>query len=144
MLVIVGSGSYETLLELLVPVVLALYALVVLALLVLRIKKPDHERPFRLKGAFVLGGIAIIFLFSLIVLWALLTHDAITKIRIIMLMLASGIPVYYLLLFTYDPDAVGGCQVYRPLISYSRGCFAAKKHKALYIVTCACKGEKSA
>lgn len=104
-LVIVGAGNYEVLLELLVPLVLVLYASVVVALLVLRKKRRDIERPYRAPfgntGPIVLIG----FVIFLVVMWATHQAGAMHTLRTMFSFILFGIPIYLLLIAFYDSHA---------------------------------------
>jgi len=105
-LVLIASGSYETLLHLLVPLVLLMYSAVLLSLVVLRMKKPELPRPY--KAPFGKFGpiLTIAFLFSLLVSWILYTHDALNIIKLGLSFVGFGVPVFLLLTFYYNPEII--------------------------------------
>lgn len=104
-LVIMGAGNYETLLHLLVPLVLFLYAAVVLSLLVIRKKYPKIEKPYT--APFGNWGPKLLILFSLglVVMWMIYSHDAISTLSLLASFVFFGFPIYLLLLFNYNPGA---------------------------------------
>ncbi len=105
-LVVVGSGSYETLLEILLPLVLVIYSFTILSVTVLRYKKPDLERFYTAPFGKV-GPIAtVIILFSLIGYWLFNIHGAFTIARLGVSFVIVGIPIYFLLSFYYNPEAI--------------------------------------
>lgn len=104
-LVILGAGSYETLLHLLVPLVLVLYSSVVVALLVIRHKHKDVERPFTAPGGSWGPILLIMFTLSLIVMWTIHSHGALSVLALLFSFILFGVPLYLLLLFYYNPDA---------------------------------------
>ena len=106
MLVIVGSGSYETLLELLLPMVLIIYSATLLSLVVLRFKMPDIERPYKVVFGKTGPIIAISILIGLISYWAMEVHGAVRVLKLGASFILFGIPIYFLLLFYYNPDAI--------------------------------------
>ncbi len=105
-LVIVGAGSYETLLHLLVPIVLVMYSFVILSVVVLRYKQPDTKRyfttPFGKIGPFII----IAFLMFMIVMWVMHTGGALQILIFGGSLILLGIPIYYLLELYYDPRAI--------------------------------------
>ena len=105
LLIIVGAGSYELLLHLLVPLVLVLYASVVLSLLVIRKKHPDIERPYIAPFGNTGPVLLILFSISLIVFWAVSTHGALQTLGLLGSFVLFGFPIYLLLAFHYDPQA---------------------------------------
>jgi len=106
-LVIVGAGSYMTLLHLLVPMVLVLYSFVLLSLVILRYKKPDIKRyytaPFGKIGPIIL----VLFMFFLVGMWLVKTHGAWGILQLAISMIIVGIPIYFLVEMYYDPKAIG-------------------------------------
>ncbi|MFH1770190.1 MAG: amino acid permease [archaeon] len=105
-LVIIGSGSYETLLEILLPLVLVIYAATIFSLFVLRIKQPNTERPYRLPFG-KSGSIALVLmLLGLVGYWLFNVEGAVHVAKLGLSFIVFGIPIYFLLLFYYDPDAI--------------------------------------
>lgn len=105
-LVIVGSGSYTTLLHLLVPMVLVMYSFVLLSLVILRYKKPNQKRyytaPFGKVGPIIIS----IFLIFLIYMWLVETHGALDIFNLAISLVILGIPVYLTLEMYYDQKAI--------------------------------------
>lgn len=104
-LIVVGSASYELLLELLVPMVLLMYAGVVCAFLALRMKFPKAERPFRIKGGFIIGILLLIAVGGLIGTWIATGHNALPIATLGISFVLIGIPIYLLLNAYYNPAA---------------------------------------
>ena len=105
-LVLVGSGSYETLLEILLPLVLIIYSLTMLSLVVLRYKKPNIERPYKAPFGKVGPIIIIAIILSLVGYWVTEVNGATQILKIGASFILFGVPIYFLLLFFYDPDAI--------------------------------------
>ncbi len=105
-LVMIGAGSYNTLLHLLLPLVLVIYSATVLALIVLRRTKPDHERPFKMPLGKTLSFLLIIGILFLIGNWAFTDPGAFMIIRWGFSFFLLGIPIYMLLLIYYNPEAI--------------------------------------
>lgn len=105
-LVIIGAGSYETLLEILLPLVLIIYSFTMMSVVVLRYKMPDRERPYKVPFGKVGPVLIVISLLSLTGFWLANVHGAFHTLKIGLSFIVFGIPIYFLLLFYYDPDAV--------------------------------------
>ncbi|MBL7054937.1 amino acid permease [Candidatus Woesearchaeota archaeon] len=106
-LVIVGAGSYTTLLHLLVPIVLIAYSFVLLSVVVLRYKMPDKKRYFRVpfgKSGPILIAFFMIFLIGM---WLKYTHGSFEILKLALSLLLAGIPIYLLLEMYYDESAIG-------------------------------------
>lgn len=117
LLVIVGAGNYETLLHLLVPLVLILYASVILSLLFIR-KKYPHTDTYKAPGGKV-GPIALIlFVVALVTMWIITTPGALHTTLIIGSFILFGIPIYLLLIFYYNPQATIKFQNQISVLSY--------------------------
>ncbi|MBU1201422.1 MAG: amino acid permease [Nanoarchaeota archaeon] len=106
LLVVIGSGSYETLLEILLPMVLVIYSLTLLSVVVLRFKMPNVERPYKVIFGKTGPVIVIIMMLSLIAYWISHVDGAVHIVKIGLSFILFGIPLYFLLLFYYDPDAI--------------------------------------
>jgi amino acid transporter len=105
-LVIVGAGSYTTMLHLLVPIVLIAYAFVLLSVVVLRYKKPNLKRYFTVPFGKVGPILVAIFMLFLIGMWLTYTHGAINIVKIIVSLIFLGIPLYFLIEMYHDGEAI--------------------------------------
>ncbi len=105
-LVIVGAGSYETLLHLLVPMVLMMYSAVLLSLVFLRYKKPDQPRYYKVPFGKVGPILIVVFLMFLMVMWLLYVPHAIQILFLALSFMFFGIPIFLLLKVYYDPNAI--------------------------------------
>ncbi len=105
-LVIVGSGSYDTLLELLLPLVLIIYSATLLSVVVLRFKKPLVERTYKVPLGKIGPILVAILCLGLIGYWMTNIEHAVSIFKIIISLIFFGVPIYFLLLFYYDPDAI--------------------------------------
>jgi len=105
-LVILGSGSYETLLEILLPLVIIIYSMTLLSVVILRFKQPDVERPYKVPFGKVGPAIIVLMLLSLVGYWLVSVHGAFSILKLGLSFIIFGIPIYFLLLFYYDPDAI--------------------------------------
>jgi basic amino acid/polyamine antiporter, APA family len=105
-LVIVGAGSYKTLLELLLPIVLIMYSFVLLSVVILRYKKPNVKRYFWTPFGKVGPIIVTLFIFFLVGMWLFYSHGALDILSIAISLALLGIPVYFLIEMYYDPKAI--------------------------------------
>lgn len=102
-LILLGVGSYHTLLNLLLPIALLLYAAVLLSLIVLRFKMPNFKRPYKAPFGLVGPAVTIVFLLSLILLWLFVENDALQTFSLGLAFISVGIPIYFLVEAYYDP-----------------------------------------
>jgi basic amino acid/polyamine antiporter, APA family len=105
-LVFVGAGSYETLLHMLIPLILVVYSAVLLSVVILRFKKPDMVRPYKVKFGKVGPLITILFMVFLLVMFIKETHSALDILRISAGLVAFGIPAYFAIELFYDKKYV--------------------------------------
>ncbi len=105
-LVIVGAGSYTTLLHLLVPMVLVVYSFVLLSVVILRYRQPKITRHYTTPFGKVGPIIIVLFLMFLIVMWLKETHGALNVSLLVISFIALGIPIYFLIEMYYDPKAI--------------------------------------
>lgn len=105
-LVVLGAGSYELLLELLLPLVLIIYSLTLLSVTVLRFKKPDIEREFKVPLGKVGPVLVSLILLGLIGFWVTHVHNSVNTLNLALSFILLGIPVYLLLTYYYNPDAI--------------------------------------
>lgn len=105
-LVVIGAGSYETLLHMLLPMALVMYSFVLLALVILRFKYPNKKRyyttPLGISGPIIV----VLFLISLVTIWAIKTEGALNMIKLGLSFILLGLPIYLLLEMYYDTKAI--------------------------------------
>ncbi len=106
LLVIIGLGAYRTLLLMLLPFVLVMYISVLLALVVLRFKKPELKRHFKAPFGKVGPIITILVMISLLIMWVILEAEAVKLIALSVSLIILGAPVYFLLELYYNPKAI--------------------------------------
>lgn len=106
LLIVVGAGEYETLLELLVPLVLIMYAGVVASFVIMRFTKKSQPRPFRIRAGVPLGVLSILSILGLLAAWLFIAHGAIHVLALAGSFVFIGIPIYFLLTYFYNPDAI--------------------------------------
>ncbi len=106
--VIVGAGSYTTMLHLLVPIVLVAYAFVLLSVVILRYKMPNVKRYFIAPFGKIGPILVALFMFFLIGMWLTYTHGALDILKIIVSLIFLGVPLYLLIEMYHDADAIRG------------------------------------
>jgi basic amino acid/polyamine antiporter, APA family len=105
-LVIVGAGSYETLLHMLIPLILIVYSAVLLSVIILRFKRPELKRPYKVVFGRVGPFVTILFMIFLLVMFVKETHSAWDLLRISGGLIAFGIPAYFAIELFYDKKYV--------------------------------------
>lgn len=105
-LVVVGAGSYTTLLHLLVPIVLVAYSFVLISLVVLRYKKPKQKRFYTVPFGKVGPILITLFMFFLIGMWVSHTPAAVDIIKLAVSLMFLGVPLYFLIEMYYDSPAI--------------------------------------
>jgi APA family basic amino acid/polyamine antiporter len=105
-LVIIGAGSYETLLHLLIPLILVLYSAVLLSVVILRFKKPNLPRPYRAPFGKVGPFFTVLFMVFLLAMFIQETHGAMDLLRVSASLIIFGIPAYFAIEIFYDQKYV--------------------------------------
>jgi basic amino acid/polyamine antiporter, APA family len=105
-LVIVGAGSYETLLHMLIPLILIVYSAVMLSVVILRFKRPELKRPYRVIFGKIGPFLTILFMIFLLIMFIKETHSAWDILRISGGLIAFGIPAYFAIELFYDKKYV--------------------------------------
>ena len=105
-LVIIGAGSYETLLHLLIPLILIVYSAVLLSVVILRFKRPDQPRPYKVIFGKVGPFITILFMVFLLIMFIKETHSAWDILRVSGGLIAFGIPAYFAIELFYEQKYV--------------------------------------
>lgn len=105
-IVIIAFGTYDSLLSMLTPLALLMYIAVLLAVPILRFKIKHFNRPFRVPFGKT-GPVLVALLYLVVVmLWLFQVQGAFNLFRIIISLAIFGIPIYLLLTFFYNPDAI--------------------------------------
>jgi len=89
------TGTYSQLLDYVIFAALIFYALTTIGLFMLRVKRPDAERPYKAFGYPVLPALYIV-LASTIAVVLLIADKTRTQALSGLVIVAIGIPVYYL------------------------------------------------
>jgi len=102
----VGFGKYKMLISLLVPLALFMYTTVILSLVVLRIRKPNMNRPFKAPFGKVGPLIVVGFFITLILSWLLTEPSALTTLKFGGSLVLVAIPLYLLVEIYNDPKMI--------------------------------------
>jgi APA family basic amino acid/polyamine antiporter len=105
-LVFVAAGSYEELLHLLLPLVLALYSFTVIAFIKMRYTKKEQDRAFKLPFGVPIGVGIILFHMFVLGIWVIKDHSAMQTVLFGTSLIVLGIPLYFLLTMYYNPEAI--------------------------------------
>ncbi|MFH1649986.1 MAG: amino acid permease [Candidatus Woesearchaeota archaeon] len=105
LVVVLAYGKYYVLLSMLVPLALIMYISVVVALPLLRRKYPGKRHFRALWGNFLPWIVALVYL-GVVVAWLFTEPGAFQIFKIILNFVIFGVPIYILLTFIYDPDAL--------------------------------------
>lgn len=90
------TNAYETLLKLLIPLLFFLYSMVLGSVILLRIRQPERERPFKAPFAKIIPFLLILIFLSMIVYWAIQEAQAMQLLILVTSFIAIGIPLYFL------------------------------------------------
>jgi len=104
--VIFGFGKYEYLLELLVPIALLMYISVILTIPILRFKKPNHPRPFKVWFGKIGPIIVSVIYIATVIAWLVTVPNAQSKFSLGLSFIFFGIPIFLLLISYYDPESI--------------------------------------
>ena len=105
-LLVVTFGKYDFLLSLFTPLALIMYASILIVVPVLRFKMPSARRDFKVPFGIV-GPVAVaLFYAGIVVSWILFTPGADKIFNIVLSLIFFGMPIYLMMIFFYNPDAV--------------------------------------
>ena len=99
-------GKYKSLLSLLLPLGLIMYAFVILSVPVLRKKEPNIPRSFKVPFAKSSSFILLIFIATIMVSWVMSDNTALSTLKLGISLIFVGIPIYLLLELYYDPATI--------------------------------------
>ena len=106
LLVIVGAGSYETLLHLLIPLILVLYSTVLFSVVILRFKKPNLPRPYKAPLGKIGPFFIVLFMVFLLIAFIKETSGALDLLRISGSLILFGTPAYFAIELFYNQKYV--------------------------------------
>ena len=102
--VFLAFGRYQTLLSLVVPTGIILYVAVLLTIPILRYKKPELKRAFKVPFGKIGPIIASIFFIGVVVGWLVLEKNSLSLLIISISFIALGIPLYFLMRMYHDAE----------------------------------------
>ncbi len=105
-IVIIAFGTYDSLLGMLTPLALIMYITVLLAVTILRYKMKNVNRTFKVPFGKTGPVLVALLYLGVVVIWLLKVPGALNLFRIIISLVIFGIPIYLLLVFLYDPEAI--------------------------------------
>ena len=105
-IVVIAFGTYDSLLGMLTPLALIMYITVLLAVTILRYKMKNVNRTFKVPFGKIGPVLVALLYLGVVVLWLLKVPGALNLFRIIISLVIFGIPIYLLLVFLYDPEAI--------------------------------------
>ncbi|KYK24445.1 hypothetical protein AYK26_06770 [Euryarchaeota archaeon SM23-78] len=111
-IIIIGFAQYETLLSMFVPLALIMYSAILFSVTILRFKLKHVKRVFKVPFGRIGPVIIALVYVSIIVAWLKLQPGALSLFTVIMSLVFFGIPIYLLLIFFYNPDAIVGFSNY--------------------------------
>jgi amino acid transporter len=101
-----STKSYETILSMLIPLALIMYALTLLTIPIFRYKFPDKKRDFTVPFGKI-GPILVSLIFvTLIFIWLKDVENSWSLFKNILSLIFFAVPIYLFLLFYYDPDTI--------------------------------------
>jgi ubiquinone/menaquinone biosynthesis C-methylase UbiE len=106
LILVIGFGKYTTLLSLLVPLGLVMYTSVLLAVPILRFKKPELKRVFKVPLGKIGPGIAVLFFAILVFLWAVNEPQSMSILGLGGSLILIGVPMYLMAELYNDPEMI--------------------------------------
>lgn len=107
-IILIGMGSFQMLLSLLVPLVLVMYSFVMLSFLKFRKTMPKKKRHFRAPIGKIGPWIIILINIMLIFLWLMEVRDAFYIIGMGAMLIFFGIPLYMIIKLQTDQKFIEG------------------------------------
>ncbi|MDD9952822.1 MAG: amino acid permease [Candidatus Woesearchaeota archaeon] len=108
LIVLLSSGAYQQLLEMLIAPSILLYASMLLLVPFFRWKRPKEERPYKAPLGKFLPLVLVVGYMSLLGVWITYDVSAMEQLRLLGSFMLFSVPVYLLLTYFYDPDALVG------------------------------------
>lgn len=108
LIVLLAAGEYAALLALVVAPSMVLYVSMIVLVPYFRWRRPDAERPYSAPFGKVLPFVLVLFYAVMFVMWATMVPDAVDQLRILLGFILLSIPIYLVLTYFYDPDALIG------------------------------------
>ncbi|RLE38931.1 hypothetical protein DRJ17_02435 [Candidatus Woesearchaeota archaeon] len=105
-IVILGIGSIRTLVEMLVPIELTMYSLVILSVTILRYKMPDHPRHYKAPLGKIIPVLIVMINIVLIFLWVKIVEHALFVFLVTISLIGFCLPIYLLVNVYYNPSVI--------------------------------------
>ncbi|MBN1386212.1 amino acid permease [Candidatus Woesearchaeota archaeon] len=104
--IILAFGSYDLLLNLMIPLDLFTYCFLFLSLFMLRFKMPNANRPYKAPFGKMMSLLLVGFNIALVVVWLLLEQNAPGIMKLLGSIVFIGFPIYFLLEMYYNPKTI--------------------------------------
>ncbi len=105
-LVLFAFGRYQFLVSVLVPIALAMYAVVLFSVPALRKSKPNHPRSFKVIAGTWLPNVIAVFYICVVIGYFVITPGSSSVLLLIAGFFLLAIPVYWFVTMAYNPDAI--------------------------------------
>jgi basic amino acid/polyamine antiporter, APA family len=105
-ILIMGFGNYETLLNILVPLATIMYIPVILTVVILRFKNPHAERVYKVPHGKIGPIIVVLCLIASIILGAIYVPGGLSLLKLSFSIILIGVPLYFLVELYYDPKMI--------------------------------------
>lgn len=106
LVLLIGFGQYKLLLSILLPLGFFMYIAIILAVPILRFKKPDLKRPFKAPFGKVAPFIVVLFIIALFVIWLVSEPAAPSHLMLGVSFALFGIPLYFLIELYNNPKMI--------------------------------------
>lgn len=104
--IFLGFGNYNILLQIMIPLAIIIYSVIIIAVTILRVKKPELKRPFRAPFGKIGPVLTTLFFISVLIFWIITEKDALSITLLGFSIIGLGIPIYFLLMMYYNPNAI--------------------------------------
>jgi APA family basic amino acid/polyamine antiporter/amino acid efflux transporter len=106
LILVIGFGNYKALLSILVPIGLMMYIFTLLSVTILRYKKPELERTFKVPFGKIGPVLVSVFFVVVILMWLKTEPAAIDLLKLSLSLMLFGLPLYLLVELYYDPKMI--------------------------------------
>ena len=103
--IILAFGSYKAILSLLIPFSVFIYISALIALVILRYKKPEIHRPFKVPFGTVVPIIVSLIFLAVLATWVYI-EGGYALILLSISLIALGIPMYFLMQMYHNPKMI--------------------------------------
>jgi basic amino acid/polyamine antiporter, APA family len=106
LLIIIAEGNGDLLFDFILPLDIVMYLILLMSFIILRRRKPDHPRPFKVAFGVPIAMAIFAVLAAMLVIWAVALPHALYSLLFDARLILLGIPVFLMLAFYYNPDAI--------------------------------------